>query len=74
MINAPTDRVFDYLADFRRHADWDGDARLAVVATSPGPLGVGSWCRRSGRIRPFLGLEEKTEAGAIVPTIHEKKL
>ena len=28
LVNAPVDQVFDYLTDFDRHGEWDGDSDL----------------------------------------------
>ena len=53
VVNAPADRVFNYLADLTRHGEWGGKGWLAVGAglrdvteTSPGPVGVGSTYER----------------------------
>jgi len=40
-IQAPADRVFDYVADFTRHGEWAGND-LEVTKTSDGPVAVGS--------------------------------
>jgi hypothetical protein len=40
-IQAPTGRVFDYVADFTRHGEWAGDG-LEVAKSTEGPVAVGS--------------------------------
>ena len=40
-IDAPAGQVYDYVADFPRHAEWSGDG-LEVVKTTEGPVAVGS--------------------------------
>jgi hypothetical protein len=40
-IAAPAGQVFDYVADFPRHAEWSGDG-LEVAKTTEGPVAVGS--------------------------------
>lgn len=40
-INAPPERVFAYLSDISRHAEWAGHS-LKVEKTSEGPVAVGS--------------------------------
>ena len=46
LIDASPEAVFAYLADLPSHGDWDGHAGFALVRTSDGPVGVGSFCRR----------------------------
>lgn len=40
-IDAPAGQVYDYVADFPRHAEWSGDG-LEVAKSSEGPVAVGS--------------------------------
>lgn len=40
-INAPVEKVFSYLADIPRHAEWAAH-RLQIQQTSGGPVGVGT--------------------------------
>lgn len=40
-INAPIDKVFAYVTDFRRHPEWAGQP-LEIAEVPPGPLAVGS--------------------------------
>jgi uncharacterized membrane protein len=40
-IDAPAGQVYDYVADFPRHAEWSGDG-LEVTLSSEGPVAVGS--------------------------------
>lgn len=40
-IDAPAGQVFDYVADFPRHAEWSGND-LQVTPASEGPVAVGS--------------------------------
>ena len=40
-IDAPIGHVYDYVADFPRHAEWSGDG-LEVTKTTEGPVAVGS--------------------------------
>jgi uncharacterized protein YndB with AHSA1/START domain len=49
MIGAIPAKVFDYLADFTRHADWAAH-RLQVTKTSQGAIGVGATFVSEGRM------------------------
>ena len=40
-IQAPADRVYDYVSDMTTHADWSGNG-LQVTKTSDGPVAVGT--------------------------------
>jgi uncharacterized membrane protein len=40
-IDAPADQVYDYVADFPRHAEWSGNG-LQVMKTTEGPVAVGT--------------------------------
>lgn len=40
-ISAPAGRVYDYVADFTRHAEWSGHG-LEVTRSTEGPVAVGS--------------------------------
>jgi uncharacterized protein YndB with AHSA1/START domain len=40
-IAAPPEKVFDYLADFARHAEWSTSVS-ALEQITPGPVGVGT--------------------------------
>ena len=40
-INAPTEKVYGYLADLTRHPEWAGDS-LQVQQTSQGPVAAGA--------------------------------
>ena len=40
-IDAPAGQVYDYVADFPRHAEWSGNG-LAVTPSTEGPVAVGS--------------------------------
>jgi uncharacterized membrane protein len=40
-IDAPAAQVYEYVADFPRHAEWSGDG-LQVTTSSDGPVAVGS--------------------------------
>jgi len=44
-IDAPIEQVFTYLADLRRHGQWDGEDTW-VADSSTGTIDVGSWCLR----------------------------
>lgn len=48
-INAPAEKVFDYLADFPRHGEWAAH-RLRIDQTSPGPVAVGTTFASVGRM------------------------
>lgn len=41
VIQAPADAVYDYLADFTRHAEWNKNI-YKVWQTTPGPIAVGA--------------------------------
>ena len=40
-INAPVEKVFDYVSDFSRHGEWSGHG-LQVSKSSEGPVAVGA--------------------------------
>jgi uncharacterized membrane protein len=40
-INAPAEKVFNYVSDFPRHSEW-AQNNLEVTASSPGPTAAGS--------------------------------
>src|SRR5919198_2741626 len=40
-IDAPVERVFEYVSDFTRHGEWSGHG-LQVSKTSEGPVAVGT--------------------------------
>ena len=40
-IDAPAGQVYDYVADFPRHAEWSGNG-LEVTKSTEGPIAVGS--------------------------------
>jgi len=40
-VNAPVEKVFDYVSDFTRHGDWAGHG-LQVTKDSNGPVAIGS--------------------------------
>jgi len=40
-VAVPADRVYDYVADFPRHAEWSGDG-LQATKTTEGPVAVGT--------------------------------
>ena len=40
-IQAPAERVFEYVSDFTRHGEWGGHG-LAATKSSDGPVAVGS--------------------------------
>jgi uncharacterized membrane protein len=40
-INAPSDKIFDYVADFPRHSEW-AQNNLEVTPSSSGAIAVGS--------------------------------
>ena len=46
-INAQPDKVFGYLADFPRHAEW-AQHKLKIDQTSQGPVGQGSTFKSVG--------------------------
>lgn len=45
-IDASPERVFGYLTDLPRHAEWDEQTGFTVVRTSDGPVIEGSFCDR----------------------------
>jgi uncharacterized protein YndB with AHSA1/START domain len=40
-INAPPEKVFDYVSNLTRHPEWSG-GKLKIEALTPGPVAVGS--------------------------------
>ena len=49
-INAPQEKVFNYLADISKHGEWGNPSqKLQVEKTSEGPIGQGSTFRSTGQ-------------------------
>ena len=46
-VNAPPEKVFNYVVDLTRHSEWSGGP-LKVEALTPGPIAVGSLYRSQG--------------------------
>ena len=61
-IDAPVEKVFDYLADFLRHSEW-ADVPLKIEQTSGGPVGQGTTFKSVGHQlgRDFKGEVTVTE-------------
>ena len=57
LINAPPDKVFAYVSDFRRHPEW-ASHRLSIEPVSEGPLAVGSKFKSVGH---QMGMESRDE-------------
>ena len=48
-MNAPQEKVFNYLADISKHGEWGNPSqKLSVEKTSEGPVGQGSTFRSTG--------------------------
>lgn len=47
-INAPADKVFEYVADLTRHPEW-AKYPLTIAKTSEGPVGAGSTFQSEGK-------------------------
>ena len=54
LIEAPSQRVFEYLADLSRHIEWNPEPEFRVTARPDGPPGTGSVYRRE-RTAPMQG-------------------
>lgn len=70
-INAPIEQVFTYLADLRRHGQWDGED-IWVADSSAGAVGVGSWCLRKATLPGDLGnytVEKRVTVTEFVPNV-----
>ena len=48
VVNASVDRVFEYISDFTRLAEWYGEQHLSFVRTSKGPIRDGFTFERRG--------------------------
>ena len=49
-INAPAEKVFNYLADITKHGEWGNPGqKLQVEKTSAGPIGQGSTFKSVGQ-------------------------
>ena len=49
-INAPPEKVFNYLADLSKHGEWGNPSqKLQVEKTSAGPLEKGATFRSTGQ-------------------------
>ena len=50
VINAPAEKVFNYLADITKHSEWGNPSqKLQVEKTSGGPVGQGSTFKSVGK-------------------------
>ena len=50
VINAPAEKVFNYVADISKHGEWGQPSqKLQVEKTSEGPIGKGSTFKSTGR-------------------------
>ena len=50
LINAPQEKVFNYLADVTKHGEWGNPSqKLEVKKTSDGPIGQGSTFQSTGQ-------------------------
>jgi uncharacterized protein YndB with AHSA1/START domain len=49
LVNAPLQKVFDYVSDLRRHPEWSG-GELKIEAAAPGPIAVGKEYRSRGEV------------------------
>ena len=61
-IDAPAERVFDYVADITRHPEWAGH-KLEVVVKSQGPVQAGSTFETVGQHQLFI--VEQRRSGTI---------
>lgn len=48
----PPQAVYDYLADFQKHAEWLEGEMVSQEQTSPGPVAVGTTFRTTEAMRP----------------------
>jgi len=49
-INAPAEKVFNYVADISKHSEWGNPGqKLSVEKTSDGPIGMGSTFKSTGQ-------------------------
>jgi hypothetical protein len=49
LVNAPLQKVFDYVSDLSRHPEWSG-GELKIEAAAPGPIAVGKEYRSRGEV------------------------
>jgi uncharacterized membrane protein len=69
-VNAPTDRVFTYLADLERHIEWSGEFSFGlekIRVVTPGPLQPGSVFKSLGRLSSTAGVEDTSTITEIEP-------
>jgi uncharacterized protein YndB with AHSA1/START domain len=69
-INAPTDRVFDYLVDVERHVEWSGALSYGlkkINKVTPGPLKPGSVFKSLGLLSSETGVEDTSTVTEVEP-------
>ena len=69
-IEAPTSKVFNYLAEIQKHVEWSGELSFGlerVEKVTSGPLGVGSVFRSIGRLSALAGIEDTSTITEIEP-------
>lgn len=49
LVDAPLQKVFDYISDLTRHPEWSG-GELKIEAVSTGPIAVGKEYRSRGEV------------------------
>ena len=69
-IQAPVERVFEYLADVERHVDWSGTLSFGLerlTKLTEGPLAVGSRFRSVGKLSHRAGVEDTSTVTELEP-------
>ena len=69
-IQAPVERVFEYLADVERHVDWSGTLSFGLerlTKLTDGPLAVGSRFRSVGKLSHRAGVEDSSTVIELEP-------
>ena len=69
-IQAPVERVFEYLADVERHVDWSGTLSFGLeqlTKLTEGPLAVGSRFRSVGKLSHRAGVEDNSTVTELEP-------
>ena len=69
-IQAPVERVFEYLADVEKHVEWSGTLSFGlerITKVTEGPLEVGSKFRSVGKLSHRAGVEDSSTVTELEP-------
>ena len=69
-IQAPVERVFEYLADVEKHVEWSGTLSFgleSITKLTDGPLALGSRFRSVGKLSHRAGVEDNSTVTELEP-------